>query len=104
MMKVIFFALISLIVYRVYFKVERPASFKDFVERKFYQSYTTIDKCFPKKFIQPKTTEEIIKIVKDAIKTKEVIKIVGSGHSLNSKKNSKFFLTHLLQSRNWNDK
>jgi hypothetical protein len=64
-------------------KVKRPISFEDFKKLNFYQSYTTIDKCFPKQFLQPKNTKEIVEIVKNSVKTKEIIKLVGSGHTLN---------------------
>jgi ribosomal protein L14E/L6E/L27E len=82
-LKSILLVVLSLLIFRMVTKVKRPTSFEDFKKLNFYQSYTTIDKCFPKEFLQPKTSEEIVEIVKKSIKTKQIIKLVGSGHTLN---------------------
>lgn len=72
-----------MVLYQMTYSEKQPFLFDEFKKLKFFQSYTTFDKCFPKEFIQPKTVNEIISIVKKANKEKKIVKVVGSGHSLN---------------------
>eukprot|EP01080_Neovahlkampfia_damariscottae_P010787 gene10787-3404_t len=80
----LFVTLISIVLYLITYSEKQPFSFEEFKKLKVLQSYTTFDKSFPKEFLQPKTVEEIISIIKKSNKDKKIVKVIGSGHSLNA--------------------
>lgn len=63
---------------------KRPSNFQEFKSKNFYQSYSSFEKCNPKEFLQPKSLEELITIIKDSNDKNIKVKVAGSGHSLNS--------------------